>query len=57
VGGVDRGITVTAALPDGTLLRCPGFLTEARDTIAELQRCRAKYPKFSPEWRRSNKAI
>jgi putative transposase len=34
VGGVDRGIWVTAALPDGTLLRCPPFLRQARQEIA-----------------------
>jgi putative transposase len=57
VGGVDRGIWVTAALPDGTLLRCPGFLQEARKEIADLQRERETFPKFSPSWRKRNKAI
>lgn len=57
VGGVDRGVAVTAALPDGTLLRCPDFLREARDTIAHLQRRRAEHSKFSVEWKRYNKAI
>jgi putative transposase len=57
VGGVDRGIWVTAALPDGTLLRCPSFLREARRQIAALSQERDQHPKFSSEWRRANKAI
>jgi putative transposase len=57
VGGVDRGIWVTAALPDGTLLRCPPFLRQARKEIAALSREREQYTKFSPEWKRTNKAI
>ena len=57
IGGVDRGIWVTAALPDGTLLRCPPFLKGARAQIAELQRQREHYEKFSPQWKRINKAV
>jgi putative transposase len=57
VGGVDRGIWVTAALPDGTLLTCPPFLREARAQIAALQRQREQYEKFSPEWKKINKAV
>ena len=57
IGGVDRGISVTAALPDGTLLKCPPFLREARSQIAELQRQREQYEKFSPQWKRVNKAV
>jgi putative transposase len=57
IGGVDRGIWVTAALPDGTLLRCPPFLKEARTQIAALQRQREQYEKFSSEWKRINKAV
>jgi putative transposase len=57
IGGVDRGIWVTAALPDGTLLKCPPFLKEARTQIAELQRQREKHEKFSPEWKKINKAV
>jgi putative transposase len=57
IGGVDRGIWVTAALPDGTLLTCPPFLKEARTQIAELQRQREQYEKFSPEWKKTNKAV
>ena len=55
IGGVDRGIWVTAALPDGTLLRCPPFLKDARAQIAELQHHREQYLKFSPSGRRSTK--
>ncbi len=54
---MDRGIWVTAALPDGTLLRCPPFLKEARVQIAALQRQREGHVKFSPEWKRINKAV
>ena len=55
VGGVDRGIAVTAALSDGTLLTMPGFLRAARDEIAELQRRRERHTKFGPEWQRLNR--
>jgi putative transposase len=54
---VDRGIWVTAALPDGTLLMCPPFLKEARAQIGELQRQREEHPKFSPQWKKINKAV
>jgi putative transposase len=57
IGGVDRGIWVTAALPDGTLLRCPPFLKESRSHIAALQRQREQYEKFSPDWKKINKAV
>jgi putative transposase len=57
VGGVDRGIYVTAALPDGTLLPCPQFLGQARNQTAELQREREAFPKHSSEWKKRNKAI
>jgi putative transposase len=57
VGGVDRGIWVTAALPDGTLLMCPSFLREARRQIASLSQEREQYPMRSIEWRRTNVAI
>ena len=54
---MDRGITVTAALSDGTLLSVPGFLAEARDEIAALQREREKTQKFGPQWKRLNRKI
>jgi len=57
IGGVDRGIWVTAALPDGTLLTRPPFLTKARAQIADLQRQREQHEKFSPEWKKINKAV
>jgi putative transposase len=57
VGGVDRGIWVTAALPDGTVLRCPPFLRQARREIAALSQEREKYSTLSSEWKRANKAI
>ncbi len=57
VGEVDRGVWVTAALPDRTLLRCPAFLRQARREIAAMSRERELHPKFSPEWKRANKAM
>jgi transposase len=57
VGALDRGITVTAALPDGTHLSMPRFLKEARDIIASLQRDRATHTVGSVEWMRLNRRI
>jgi transposase len=57
VGGVDRGIWVTAALPDGTLLTCPPFLRQARKEIAALGQERERHSQFSAEWKRANKAM
>lgn len=57
VGGVDRGICVTAALSDGTLLEMPKFLAQARDEIAALQRERETYKRFGPEWNKCNRQI
>ena len=57
VGGVDRGIWVTAALPDGRLLKCPAFLRQARKEIAALSREREQHKKFTSEWKRANQAI
>lgn len=57
VGGVDRGVRVSAALSDGTLLKMPGFLAEARDEIAALQRQREREEKFGPVWKKLNSKI
>jgi len=57
VGGVDRGITVTAALSDGTTISLPGFLKEARGVIAERQRAREQTERFSPAGRKHSRAI
>jgi putative transposase len=57
VGGVDRGIWVTAALPDGTLLTCPAFLRQARREIAAWSRERERHSPYSPGWTRANKAM
>jgi putative transposase len=57
IGGIDRGIRVTAALPDGTLLRMPGFLEEAQDLIAELSRRREQVSSASPEYKSLNRRI
>jgi hypothetical protein len=50
-------IWVTAAGPDGTLLRCPRFLRQARREIAALSRERERHKKFSPEWKRAQMAM
>jgi putative transposase len=50
-------VAVTCALPDGSLLVCPGFRAEARDEIARLGRLREQHPKFSPAWKKANRAI
>ncbi len=57
VAALDRGVAVTAALPDGTHLSVPPFLATARDSIALLQRERARYPLRSTEWKQLNKKI
>jgi putative transposase len=57
IGGVDRGVAVTAALPDGRLLETPPFLAEAREQIAALQRQRAGHKLHSPAWKRLNRKI
>lgn len=57
VGGVDRGICVTAALSDGTLLEMPKFLARSRDEIADLQRERETHERFGPEWKKCNRKI
>ena len=38
-------------------MKCPPFLKEARSQIAELQRQREQHVKFSPEWKKINKAV
>jgi putative transposase len=57
VGAVDRGIAVTAALPDGTHFTAPGFLKIARRTIGALQHERSGHKVGSSEWRRFNTEI
>ena len=54
---MDRGITVTAALSDGTLFSMPSFLAEARGEIAVLSRQREQTQKFGPERRKLNRKI
>jgi putative transposase len=56
-GGVDRGIAVTAALPDGTLLRCPPFVRTASTNIAQLSRRREEEQKNSAAYKRLNRSI
>ena len=49
VVGADRGVAVTLALSDGSMLTMPAFLAEARDEIAALLRRRAgKQPVREP---------
>jgi putative transposase len=57
VGGVDRGICVTAALSDGTLLEMPKFLARSRDEIAALQRERETHERFGSEWNTCNRGV
>ncbi len=57
IGALDRGVTVTAALPDGSLLVMPRFLADARDKIAALQCERETKKKFSAGWKKDNRAI
>ncbi len=57
VGGVDRGICVTAALSDGMLLEMPRFLAEARIEIAALQRKRERCERFGSEWKKCNREV
>jgi len=51
IGGFDRGVVNTIALPDGTLLTMPKFLAEARAEIKEAQRQRALTKPGSSEYR------
>jgi putative transposase len=55
--GADRGVAVTVALSDGSLLTMPPFLTDARDEIAELLRQRAGKQPRSRGWRALNRHI
>jgi len=57
VGGVDRGVAVTCALPDGSCWCVRVLGAEARDEIARLGRLREQHPKFSPAWKKANRAI
>ena len=55
--GVDRGVAVTAALSDGTLLSATSFLTEARDEISELLRHRTGKEVGSRTWKTLNRRV
>jgi len=57
VVGVDRGVAVTLALSDGTLLCMPGFLAEARDEISDLVRQRESKTVGSKSWKRLNRRV
>jgi putative transposase len=51
---------VSGLPPPCPTARCspaPPFLKEARAQIAELQRQREQYKRFSPQWKRINKAV
>ena len=55
--GADRGVAITLALSDGSLLAMPPFLAEARDEIAELLRRRAGKRPGSRAWRALNRRV
>ena len=55
--GADRGVAVTLALSDGSLLTMPPFLAEARDEIAELLRLRATKQPGSRAWRALSRRV
>jgi putative transposase len=55
--GADRGVAVTIALSDGSLLTMPTFLAEARDEIAELLRRRVGKQPGSRAWRALNRRV
>ncbi|MET9845250.1 RNA-guided endonuclease InsQ/TnpB family protein [Streptomyces ossamyceticus] len=46
--GVDRGVTITAALSDGRRLNCPQLTVKERAQIRKHQRRAARAPKGSP---------
>ncbi len=47
--GIDRGVTITAALSDGQKLNCPQLTTRERAQIRKRQRRAARAKKGSPE--------
>ena len=55
--GCDRGVKVTLAFSDGTMLMMPRWMADARDDIAELQRQRAGKRKYSRAWRQANRQV
>jgi putative transposase len=55
--GADRGVAVTLALSDGSLLTMPEFLAQARDEIADLLRQRVSKQVGSRAWRALNRRV
>lgn len=55
--GCDRGVKVTLALSDGTMVTMPRWMAAARDDIIELQRRRATKSKYSRAWRHANRQV
>lgn len=47
--GIDRGVTITAALSDGRMLNCPQLTTKERARIRKHERRAARAKKGSPE--------
>ncbi|MET8108286.1 transposase [Streptomyces mirabilis] len=45
--GIDRGVTITAALSDGRMLNCPQLTVRERAQIRKHQRCAARAPRGS----------
>ena len=57
VVGADRGVAVTVALSDGSLMSMPPFLADARDQISELLRRRTGKQVGSRAWRGLNRQV
>ena len=51
VVGIDRGVTITAALSDGRVLNCPGLSAKERSTVRKHQRRAARASRNSPRKR------
>ncbi|GAA1600883.1 RNA-guided endonuclease TnpB family protein [Kribbella sancticallisti] len=57
VVGVDRGVTIAAALSTGELLTCPGLSQREQERLKHLQRCLARSRRGSNRRRRVKAAI
>ncbi|GAA3954719.1 RNA-guided endonuclease TnpB family protein [Streptomyces marokkonensis] len=55
--GIDRGVTITAALSDGRRLNCPQLSTRERAQIRKHQRRAARVPKGSDRRRAENAKV
>jgi putative transposase len=55
--GLDRGVVVTVAGSDGTLVSMPAFLAEAREEISDLLRQRTGKKVGSRSWQQLNRKV